>query len=142
MATSSADTGIDFATLVRPSTPNSYLVCPKDLCAAAPDEESSVYGISAEQLFEVVRATVLAQPRTQAAQSQPELRRLVLIQRSLVFRFPDTITVQVFPLPGGRSTLAMYSRSNYGRSDLGVNRRRVRHWLALIAAAAAAGSRG
>jgi uncharacterized protein (DUF1499 family) len=142
MGISSADTGIDFATLVRPSTPNSYLVCPKGLCTAPLDEESSVYGISAGQFFELVHATLLAQPRAQVAQNQPELRRLVLIQRSLVFRFPDTITVQVFAQPDGRSTLAMYSRSNYGRSDLGVNRRRVRHWLALIAAAAAGGGRG
>jgi len=142
MATFSTDTGIDFATLVRPSTPNTYLVCPRDRCAAAPDEESPVYGISAENLFQLVLATLLAQPRTQLAQNQADLWRLVLIQRSFVFRFPDTVTIQVFARPNGRSTLAMYSRSNYGRSDLGVNRRRVRRWLALIAAGAARGSKG
>jgi len=60
--------------------------------------------------------------------------RLVLVQRSLIFRFPDTITVQVFPQTEGGSTLAIYSRSNYGRSDLGVNKARVQRWLGLIAA--------
>ena len=61
---------------------------------------------------------------------------IVLVQRSRIFRFPDTVTVQLFPLPDGGSTLAIYSHSNYGRSDLGVNADRVRRWLVLIEAEA------
>jgi uncharacterized protein (DUF1499 family) len=141
MAACSADTaGVDFARLVRPSTPNTYLVCPRDRCRATADEEGPVYAIPAAQLFERARTAISGEPRTELVQNQPEPMRLVFVQRSLVFRFPDTITVQVFPLADGGSTLAMYSQSNYGRSDFGVNKARVRRWLAFIKAAAAAGS--
>ena len=56
LAACSADTaGVEFTTLVRPSSPNTYLVCPKDRCAAAPDEESPIYALPAAQLFERTR---------------------------------------------------------------------------------------
>jgi uncharacterized protein (DUF1499 family) len=133
IAACSADTaGVDFATLVRPSSPNTYLVCPRDRCAAAPDEDSPIYALSAAQLFERTRALLSAEPRTELVQDQPEAMRLVLVQRSFVFRFPDTITLQVFPLPDGSSTLAIYSQSNYGHGDFGVNKDRVRAWIGLI----------
>ncbi len=129
----SADTaGVDFATLVRPSSPNTYLVCPRDRCAASPDEEGPIYAVPAARLFERVRGLLAAEPRTQLVQDQPEALRLVLVQRSAFFRFPDTITLQVFPLPDGGSTLAVYSQSNYGRGDFGVNKDRVRAWIDLI----------
>ena len=47
-------------------------------------------------------------------------------------RYPDSITVRFLPLEEGRSTLAIYSRSHYGRSDFGVNKERVDGWLASL----------
>jgi uncharacterized protein (DUF1499 family) len=136
----SADmTGIEFATLVRPSTPNTYLVCRPDLCAVPADAESPTFPRPADQLYDLIRRTLSSQPRTIIAEGEPDRRRLVLVQRSFVFRFPDTITIQVFELPDGHSTLAIYSASKYGRSDLGVNKARVTNWLALIQSAAAPG---
>jgi uncharacterized protein (DUF1499 family) len=133
IAACSADTaGVEFATLVRPSSPNTYLVCPKDRCAAAPDEEGPIYAVPAAQLFERARTLLAAEPRTELVQEQPETLRLVLVQRSAFFRFPDTITLQAFPLPDGASALAVYSQSNYGYGDFGVNKDRVRAWIGLI----------
>jgi uncharacterized protein (DUF1499 family) len=133
VAACSADTaGVDFATLVRPSSPNTYLVCPKDRCAAAPDEEGPIYAVPAAQLFERTRTLLAAEPRTEVVQDQPQILRLVLVQRSAFFRFPDTVTLQVFPLPDGGSTLAIYSQSNYGYGDFGVNKDRVRAWIGLL----------
>jgi uncharacterized protein (DUF1499 family) len=135
----SADmTGIDFATLVRPTTPNTYLVCPPDRCAVNPDAESPAIALSPNQLYDLIRFKLSEQPRTTLVSAEPERRRLVLVQRSRIFRFPDTITIQVFDLPDGGSTLAIYSASKYGRSDLGVNKARVTEWLALIQKAAEA----
>jgi uncharacterized protein (DUF1499 family) len=131
-ACSADTTGVDFATLVRPSSPNTYLVCPKDRCAAPPDEEGPIYAVPPAQLFERARTLLAAEPRTELVQDQPEVLRLVLVQRSAFFRFPDTITLQVFPLPDGNATLAVYSQSNYGYGDFGVNKDRVRAWIALI----------
>jgi len=133
IAACSADTlGVDFATLVRPSSPNTYLVCPKERCAAAADEDGPIYAVPAAQLFERARTLLSAEPRTEVVQNQPELLRLVLVQRSAFFRFPDTITIQVFQLPDGDSTLAVYSQSNYGYGDFGVNKDRVRSWIGLV----------
>jgi uncharacterized protein (DUF1499 family) len=133
LAACSADiTGVDFTTLVRPSSPNTYLICPKDRCTAAPDEDGPTYAVPPAQLFERARTLLAAEPRTELVQDQPEALRLVLVQRSAFFRFPDTITLQVFPLPDGDATLAIYSQSNYGYGDFGVNKDRVRAWIGLI----------
>jgi uncharacterized protein (DUF1499 family) len=133
IAACSADTlGVDFATLVRPSSPNTYLVCPKARCTAVADEDGPIYAVPAAELFERARTLLSAEPRAEVVQKQPELLRLVLVQRSAFFRFPDTITLQAFPLPDGTSTLAIYSQSNYGYGDFGVNKERVRAWIGLI----------
>ena len=44
-------------------------------------------------------------------------------------RFPDLIAVQFMDEKGGTSTLAIYSRSVYGHSDLGVNKARTMGWI-------------
>ena len=44
------------------------------------------------------------------------------VQRSALMGFPDTIVVRFFDRAGGRSTLALYSRSQLGHVDMGVNR--------------------
>jgi uncharacterized protein (DUF1499 family) len=49
-----------------------------------------------------------------------------------VLRFPDVITVEFVPLGDDRSSLAVDSRSRYGRGDFGVNRGRVSKWLRLL----------
>ncbi|MDF2690080.1 MAG: hypothetical protein K0Q80_3046, partial [Microvirga sp.] len=52
--------------------------------------------------------------------------------RTRFMRFPDTVVVQVFDRGEDASTLALYSRSQVGRSDFGVNRRRIERWVARI----------
>ena len=52
------------------------------------------------------------------------------VQRTRVLKFPDTIVVHYVDLEvGERSTLAIYSRSPLGYSDLGANRARIARWL-------------
>ena len=46
--------------------------------------------------------------------------------------FPDTIQVDFLSLGENRSTLAIYSRSKYGYSDLGTNRARIERWLSRL----------
>jgi len=58
---------------------------------------------------------------------QPPTDRFV--QRSETLRFPDTVVVRYIALPDQRSTLAIYSRSQLGHSDLGVNQARIERWL-------------
>jgi uncharacterized protein (DUF1499 family) len=54
-----------------------------------------------------------------------------------MMRFPDTIDVLIIGCGEGRSTLALYSRSQIGRSDLGINRARLERWLRRIGEKAA-----
>jgi uncharacterized protein (DUF1499 family) len=57
-----------------------------------------------------------------------KLKQLVFVQRSRIFRFPDTVWLQAVQTDTGSSVI-LYSRSNYGNSDLGTNKRRIRAWL-------------
>jgi uncharacterized protein (DUF1499 family) len=51
-----------------------------------------------------------------------------------VFNFPDLIAAQVNEAGADQSMLVLYSRSVYGYSDLGVNRRRLDDWLVALRA--------
>ena len=64
-----------------------------------------------------------------------ESGKIVAVQRSLIFRFPDTIWIEIVPR-GDHAGIAIYSRSTYGRFDFGVNRARVEALLAAIGRAA------
>jgi uncharacterized protein (DUF1499 family) len=87
--------------------------------------------MAAKIMMERAKAVIRAEPRTELVGSDPNLNQLVFVQRSALLRFPDTIWIQGASLDTG-ATIIIYSRSNYGYSDLGVNRDRVRIWLARI----------
>ncbi len=89
-----------------------------------PDSRTRRYDLSPDQLYALVRTTVTARPRTTELSADLAHRRADFVERSLVFRFPDTISVQVLP-DGDGSGLVLYSRSQVGRYDFGVNKRRV-----------------
>jgi len=120
---------IDFSTLKRGPNPNQYLVCPPHLCTAATDASSPVYDVSQDALKKAWLAIMAKQPRTVQIGVSSDASQYDFIQRSEWVRFPDTITVKFIALPTGQSTLAIYSRSHYGYSDLGVNRKRIEDWL-------------
>ena len=119
---------IDFAALVPDPRPRRWLILPPGFAGAAvPDEESPVFAASPAPLMEAFTHAALAAPRTRLVREAGAQKEFV--QRSRVFRFADYVTVEAFAAEGG-ATLAIYSRAVLGYSDLGVNRRRVRAWLA------------
>ncbi len=123
---------IDFKTLVRPGSPNTFLVLPAGFEAAAKaDRESPVFAGSPEAALEAFKTVALAAPRTQLEREGDG--QIELVQRSAIFRFPDHITAQAVAVEGG-SALCIYSRSNVGHSDLGVNAKRLNAWLEAVAA--------
>lgn len=125
---------VDFATLTLTGKPNQYLVCPPGLCAATPHAASPRFDLSAEQLRGRWREITAAQPRLALLAERDDGWQIDYIQRSARFRFPDIVTVRFIPTTPTQSTLAIYSRALYGRSDLGVNRKRTETWLALLGA--------
>ena len=124
---------VEFASLKRPSTPNTFLMAPDGLCKAAKvDQEPPVFAMSPAKLRQAFLSVVIAQPRvSHSLADEPELYDDFVV-RSALFQFPDLVSVQFIAGKGKTSTLALYSRSVYGRSDLGVNRRRSLAWLALM----------
>ena len=123
---------VDLETLQRPTSPNTYLVCPRALTAAAVDREPPVYALPVAELERVWLAALAAEPRLREVASDPDRHRHLLVQRTPVLRFPDLIQVQFVAVPPDAATVCIYSRSVYGYSDLGQNRRRVEDWLARI----------
>ena len=83
------------------------------------------------------KAILLEETDGKVAAAVQEPKQDIYVQRSAVFRFPDTIWVQPVALPQGSSVI-IYSRSNYGYGDFGVNRERVGLWLDLLREALAA----
>jgi uncharacterized protein (DUF1499 family) len=128
------DFPIDFARLERTAKPNQMLVLPVGFASAeAPDLESPVFDIPADGLMEALEQVLVSKMRSRVLQKDRSLRQVQLVARTAVLRFPDDIWIQVLPDGAEQSALAIYSRSRYGYSDLGVNRRRVERWLGEIA---------
>ncbi|MDJ0943965.1 MAG: DUF1499 domain-containing protein [Kiloniellales bacterium] len=127
----------DLRELRRSDSPNDSLACPPGICTAETDFQSPVFGTSPEAVLQALREAVEDQPRTELAAEVPEPEQVIYVQRSAVFRFPDTVWIQPVVLPEGSSVI-IYSRSNYGYSDFGVNRERVGLWIGLLRAALAA----
>ncbi len=128
---------MDFSAIVRPATPNTALAAPAvsgphAATDFAPDLVIPLYRVPAARLFAAVHDMAAAQPRTFLAASYPERGQEHWVARSAVFNFPDLITAQVVAAGPDASALVLYSRSVYGRSDLGVNRARLRTWLAVL----------
>jgi len=120
----------DFVALKRPNKPNTFLMAPEGLCKQAKvDVVSSRYGVPAAQLRQAFLQIVIAKPRLSHSFRDDTGLYDDFVVRSFLFRFPDLISAQFTDEKGGKSTLAVYSRSVYGHSDLGVNRARTMGWI-------------
>ena len=125
----------DLRTLSKSAAPHDALACPPDTCAAEADFQSPVLAGTPAEVTETARAKLSGQPRTEVVAEAPELNQVVLVQRTAVLRFPDTVWVQAVTTPQGTSII-LYSSSNVGYWDFGVNRRRVEDWLQILVEAA------
>lgn len=114
---------------------NRYLVCPPEYCASAPHARSPEFAVPAERLREVWKEVIGEEPRVVLLAERGE--RLDYMQRTPLLRFPDLVSVRFEPVSESSSTVVVYSRSIYGVSDLGTNRRRVTDWVEKVQARAA-----
>jgi uncharacterized protein (DUF1499 family) len=119
---------MDLRLVERRSSPNDALACPPASCRATPDIESPGFSVPRDELLARAEAIIAAKPRTRLVSRDREQGTLVFVQRSRLFRFPDTIWVQAANR-GPDPSLIIYSRSNYGYWDMGLNRRRIARWL-------------
>jgi uncharacterized protein (DUF1499 family) len=125
---------VDFATLQLKDSPNQYLVCPEGYCGAPPHAVAPNFPAAVQELQDAWMALIAAQPSTRVIASDEAARQFDIETLTPLVGFPDTITVRFLETPGGGSTLAVYSRSNYGKSDFGTNKKRIDAWLGQLAA--------
>jgi uncharacterized protein (DUF1499 family) len=118
---------IDFGQLVRPATPNTALAAPAGF-RPAPDIVTRRYEAAPALLYAAIRAVAASQPRVFPHIAYDARMQAHYVARSAILNFPDLVAVQVTP----DSQLIIWSRSVYGRSDFGVNRKRVQTWLAAL----------
>jgi uncharacterized protein (DUF1499 family) len=122
---------VDIAALRSPLPSASFLACPPDYCSAAEAVASPVFEVPWERLQDYWTEVISGESRIMGVVDQGA-RRLVYLQRSPTFRFPDVVTVEFVPFGLGRSSIAIFSRSRYGEYDFGKNRKRVERWLVLL----------
>lgn len=117
---------LNFKSLKRPPKPNTCLVAPPHHCLAAePDFNPPELLMTGRGLFSKVSEIIAAERSFSKIESDPDALRLKFIATTGLMRFKDDIDIEVIPLDDGRATLAVYSRSRVGYSDLGANRKRV-----------------
>ncbi|WP_333831713.1 DUF1499 domain-containing protein [Rubrimonas sp.] len=109
--------------------PNEARVAP---AGASGDLESPVFEMAPAELMARLDAVALAEPRARRLAGDPAEGFATYVQRSALMGFPDYVSVRAVDLGEGRSALAIWSRSRYGHSDLGVNRARLERWMAAL----------
>ena len=119
---------LDFAQRALPRSPNAAFAAPPGFAVPA-QLVTPLYPVPPERLFETMKALAVTFPRTWLLADWPELLQAQWVERSALLGFPDLIVAQAVPREGG-SGLLLFSRSRYGWSDMGVNRRRVESWIA------------
>ena len=123
---------IDFETLTRPASPNTYLVAPEGACAAGtPDRASPVFGAAPSALFEAALAAVRDLKGVSDVTADAAAGAVSAVVRTPLLRFKDDLDLRVVPQDRG-AALCIYSRSRVGHSDLGANGKRVAALLAAI----------
>jgi uncharacterized protein (DUF1499 family) len=121
---------IDFEILVLAPIPNQFLMLPRGFKSASkPHIRSPDFSMSEVALARKVEEAILSHPGTRLVMSYGNEKQMLFEVRSAVFGFPDYVTVEAVDLGPTRSALALYSRSRFGITDLGTNRRRTLRWL-------------
>ena len=124
---------IDFKTFARPSSPNIYFVCPAGFSAAEADLKAPIFNKPLAVLIDTLVNIIQSMPRvTEITANSGNTAQLSYVQRTALMGYPDIITIEFIGLDENRSTLAMYSRSQYGYYDIGTNKRRITAWLSLL----------
>jgi hypothetical protein len=68
-------------------------------------------------------AIAMATPRTNRLAGSVEQGRITWVTRSALWGFPDYTTAQI-----QEDSILLYARSRFGKSDLGVNAKRLEQW--------------
>jgi uncharacterized protein (DUF1499 family) len=126
---------IEFSALKRPSRPNNCLVAPDGFTGiSTPDETAPVFDKPPKRVFDIVMDLVLERVEWRLRASDPDTLRISFTAVTPLMKFKDDVYVQALPVDGtaDHSSVAIYSGSRIGYSDLGTNAKRVKELLDLI----------
>lgn len=124
---------VEFDRLVLARSPNACLAAP---AGAHAGQHITVppLPVDAATAWPVLRRLGERMARTTALGEWPERRQAQWVERSALMNYPDVIAAELRPAAGG-AELFLYSRSLFGWSDMGANRKRVEAWLTALDAA-------
>ncbi len=120
---------VDFTQFNLPNKPNYYFCCPEGFSNITPQKLSPIYPVSLDELDSAWQEMIKRQPHIACLASDLARYKFTYQQKTKYLRFPDTINVELLPLSENTSSIAIYSQSRYGYSDLKTNQKRVYHWL-------------
>lgn len=127
-----AEWHVDPLTVPQSVKPHSFRMAPPALTEEHVDSPSPVYSANPTLMAKAFDDYVLAQRKTARIAGSPEEGWMTYVQRSEKLNLPDYISVKFLDLNGGKSTVAVYSRSRFGHSDMGVNEARVMSWIGTL----------
>jgi uncharacterized protein (DUF1499 family) len=117
---------VDPETVEKNPLPNQFLM--RDGQGA----DALVFDMSPSDLAAKFNEIALSKPNTTVLAGNANDLWVTYVQRTKLMAYPDYISVKVTAEDGGKSRLYVYSRSRFGRSDLGVNKARIKAWTAAL----------
>ncbi len=117
---------VDPETVEKGARPNQFLM--RD----GQDANSLVFDMPPAELAANFNDVALSKPNVVVLDGDAKDLFVTYMQRTKLMAYPDYISVKVTPEEGGKSRLFVYSRSRFGRSDLGVNKARIQDWTAAL----------
>ena len=93
---------------------------------------AQIFNQSASELSQLMHKFVEGQPRTEGVVASSDEAIFTYVQRTPIMGYPDYITIMIIPEGTSQSKLVIFSRSRFGHSDFGVNKRRIDEWVAAI----------
>lgn len=125
---------IDFATLRRPASPNTALFADPGDTPGDADQPAVRLSAPPAEVIAAWDRVVREAPRTTVELCDAARGLHHAVQRSRIFRFPDDVYAEAREAPDGGTRLLLYSAARLGRSDFGVNTRRLADWTARLSA--------
>lgn len=117
---------VDPETIEKGSRPNQYLM--RD----GQDTDSLIFDMPAGDLAAKFNDIALSKPNVVVLDGAASDLWVTYMQRTKLMAYPDYISVKITDEGDGKSRLTLYSRSRFGRSDLGVNKARIKAWTAAL----------
>ena len=128
---------MEFKTLIPPHTPNNFFSTASTIKSSQAHSISPNYNFTTSELLKELSRIALSEPRTIIISNNINTQQIKFCQRSFAFRFPDYIWAEATKIDSNTSSISIYSKSKYGYSDFGVNKKRVSRWLEKLKASPA-----